>query len=143
MVFRSANNQNNRDLKQDENKTILIVDDIDVVLTFTTEVLRDEGYQVLTASNGSEALMLCENSNAKIDLVLADVIMPGMDGMEFYEKLRKLCPEMNIILTSMYPLPYNFRKKHPECRFVLKSHETTNLTNLIASLLKNPTYTDS
>ena len=67
--------------------TVLAVDDEPDVLLFVKAALRAEGYRVLTAANGREAL--AQARSEKPDLVLLDVMMPGMDGFEVLERLRQ------------------------------------------------------
>lgn len=79
-------------------KTILIVDDEKDIRTSLTGILEDEGYQVVTASSGVEALECVRDELP--DLVLLDIWMPGMDGLETLEKLKALFPQITIIMIS-------------------------------------------
>ncbi|MFN2368372.1 MAG: response regulator, partial [Desulfurivibrionaceae bacterium] len=63
-------------------ETILLVDDNDTARDFVCETLEYCGYKVLTASSGSEAVKIMNQANYPIDLLLTDIIMPGMNGME-------------------------------------------------------------
>ena len=83
---------------------ILLVDDDDVSLLFADEVLRKAGYDVVTAMNGEEALNLYKQDEKNIDLVLTDIIMPKMNGLELAEELRMLKPDVNVILMSGHVL---------------------------------------
>ncbi|MCD6202219.1 MAG: response regulator transcription factor [Bacteroidales bacterium] len=76
---------------RNESYRILLVDDEADILEFLSYNLRKEGYQVFTADNGKDALYLAGKKNPH--LVLLDVMMPGMDGMETCERMRKI-PEM-------------------------------------------------
>ena len=71
-------------------KTILVVDDEKDIRISLTGILEDEGYQVMTAASGVEALE-CARQDLP-DLVLLDIWMPGMDGLEMLEKLRPFSP---------------------------------------------------
>ena len=62
---------------------VLVVDDDEAILEFIGEALADEGYEVLTALNGEEALALAVGSNPRPDLILLDMRMPVMDGWDF------------------------------------------------------------
>jgi two-component system, NtrC family, nitrogen regulation response regulator NtrX len=79
-------------------KTILVVDDEKDIRISLTGILEDEGYQVLTADNGIEALE-CARQELP-DLVLLDIWMPGMDGLETLEKLKILFPQVTVIMIS-------------------------------------------
>ena len=68
-------------------KTILVVDDLQAQLNLISGYLKQEGFNVVTAGNGSEAL---EKATAQIpDLVITDLVMPEMSGLEFCRKLKK------------------------------------------------------
>ena len=79
-------------------KTILVVDDEKDIRTSLTGILEDEGYQVGTAASGAEALE-CARQDLP-DLVLLDIWMPGMDGLETLEKLKNLFPQITVVMIS-------------------------------------------
>ena len=79
--------------------TVLITDDSKLQRVILKENLKDI-YDVAEASCGQECLDLVENSEGKIDVVLLDIVMPGMDGMETCEKLRQRYPEANVFMVS-------------------------------------------
>jgi CheY-like chemotaxis protein len=73
----------------ESNRTILVVDDDRDIRETLSEILRDEGYRVATAANGSEALKLLRSLAAAPALVLLDLMMPVMDGYRFLEERGK------------------------------------------------------
>lgn len=79
-------------------KTILVVDDEKDIRISLTGILEDEGYTVLTAEGGVEALECAQQELP--DLVLLDIWMPGMDGLETLERLKALFPEITVIMIS-------------------------------------------
>jgi len=79
-------------------RTILIVDDEKDIRTALTGILEDEGYQVITASSGMEALETVRQEMP--DLVLLDIWMPGIDGLETLERLKALFPQLTVIMIS-------------------------------------------
>ena len=83
-------------------ETILIADDHDGLRQTAHEMLRELGYQVLTAVNGREAVDLFKCNTARIDLVLLDVMMPEMDGPEAYEQIKLLRSNIPVIFSSGY-----------------------------------------
>ena len=86
-------------------QTILMVDDEDLMLTMGQTVLTTFGYKVVTANSGQKALDIISKDEKKIDLVITDLVMPGMSGRELVERLRKISPAMRIICTSGYVPP--------------------------------------
>ena len=84
-------------------ETILLVEDEPMIRIMCMRVLYDNGYKVLEAANGEEALRLVQNHAAgMIDLLLTDVVMPRMGGIELAICLREARPDIKILLTSGY-----------------------------------------
>ena len=79
---------------------ILVAEDDAIVRNLVRLMLSKEGYAVLTAGDGQEALEICEFFKDPIHLILTDVNMPRMDGLEFAERVRKQRPEIKIVLMS-------------------------------------------
>jgi CheY-like chemotaxis protein len=83
-------------------KTVLLVEDEDFVRGVTREVLEMEGYQVLEATNADDAIALFNENDGKVDLVLTDVVMPGMNGRDLAELLANGRPALKTIYMSGY-----------------------------------------
>ncbi len=83
-------------------ETILFVEDQAFVREVTGEVLRSAGYEVLTAKNATEAMNLYDQRNGEVELLLADVVLPGETGRELASKLRRNNPALSILLVSGY-----------------------------------------
>ncbi|HEX37825.1 MAG TPA: sigma-54-dependent Fis family transcriptional regulator [Candidatus Cloacimonetes bacterium] len=77
---------------------ILVVDDEKNIRKILTDILEDEGYTVLSATSGEEGLQILEQDN--IDLMLLDVKLPGMDGIEILKQVRKDFPNLDVIMIS-------------------------------------------
>jgi CheY-like chemotaxis protein len=83
-------------------ETVLVVEDEDIVRELVCEVLEDQGYNVICAPDGIEALRVAEDYDGEIHLLVTDVIMPHMNGHELAVKLSALRPEMKILYVSGY-----------------------------------------
>src|SRR6266481_6211974 len=81
---------------------ILLAEDEDEVRALTREVLERQGYRVLEASDGLEALRRYEAEGDRIDLVLSDVVMPRMSGRELVDRVRAIRPDMRVLYMSGY-----------------------------------------
>jgi two-component system, cell cycle sensor histidine kinase and response regulator CckA len=83
-------------------ETVLLAEDEDGVRKVVVEMLRGQGYRVLAASGGAEALKIVETSGAAIDLLVTDVVMPGMTGKELADALRARIPGFPVLFVSGY-----------------------------------------
>ena len=84
-------------------ETILLVEDDPALREMAAEMLKRQGYTVLTASNGIEALKLTQQSNiANIDLLFTDIAMPQMNGKDLSDRVRALYPRIRVLFTSGY-----------------------------------------
>ncbi|THB78995.1 MAG: response regulator [Desulfobulbaceae bacterium] len=84
--------------------TVLLVDDEVMILDVGEAMLQSIGYQVITANSGSEALDLVRQLRDTIDLIILDLVMPGLSGSKTFEKLREIEPTIPIILSSGYSM---------------------------------------
>ncbi|HLK57294.1 MAG TPA: response regulator [Chthonomonadaceae bacterium] len=83
-------------------ETILVVEDEAAVRALATTILRKQGYDVLEASHGSEALLVAQNYAGEIHLLLTDVVMPNMGGKELVRQLQEVRPDIRVLYTSGY-----------------------------------------
>lgn len=81
---------------------ILLVEDEDAVRTFSTRALTNKGYEVITAEHGEAGLDVFHEQTKPIDLLITDVMMPGMDGPTLAKEIRKIMPTLKIIFVSGY-----------------------------------------
>jgi CheY-like chemotaxis protein len=85
-------------------KTVLLVDDEDVILRVGSEMLQELGYTVLTAKSGKEALEIYSANKNEIDIVVLDMIMPDMSGGETYDSIKSLKLDVKVLLSSGYSI---------------------------------------
>jgi two-component system, cell cycle sensor histidine kinase and response regulator CckA len=85
-------------------ETVLLVDDEDVILKVGSQILQELGYTVMTASSGKEALEIYSANRDKIDIVVLDMIMPGMGGGETYDSIKALKLDVKVLLSSGYSI---------------------------------------
>jgi PAS domain S-box-containing protein len=83
-------------------ETVLIVEDEASVRSFAARVLEGQGYAVLEAADGAEALRAARDGGRKIQVLLTDMVMPQMGGQELAEKLKPLCPGVRVVFMSGY-----------------------------------------
>jgi CheY-like chemotaxis protein len=83
-------------------ETVLLVEDNEMVRTLTCEILKRQGYTVVEARHGADALDLARRFHGPIHLLLTDVVMPEMSGPELVSRLAPIRPQMKIIYMSGY-----------------------------------------
>jgi PAS domain S-box-containing protein len=83
-------------------ETVLVVEDEDQVRAILTHILEGQGYQVLPASNGEQALLISQNLELDIKLMITDVVMPQMSGRELAEQVTKFRPHLPVLYMSGY-----------------------------------------
>ena len=94
--------------------TVLVVDDEAAIRDVTHRVLTSAGYRVMMAANGQEALDLLENPRMPADLLLADVVMPGMTGKDFAARVQAVRPGVRVLFMSGYERPGAVENGWPE-----------------------------
>lgn len=84
-------------------KRILVVDDQEDLLDAMRRVLAVWGYDVITASSGKEALRILKKAEKFIDIVILDIMMPNIDGIETLRRIRRFNKEIPVIMLTGYP----------------------------------------
>jgi PAS domain S-box-containing protein len=84
--------------------TILLIDDEEMIIKVGEELLQELGYEVLSARSGHEAIELYQKNADKIDLVIMDMIMPGMGGGETFDRLKRINRDIKVLLSSGYSI---------------------------------------
>jgi len=111
--------------------TILVVDDEAIARAFMERALTQEGFQVLLASEGEEALETLRTSRRKIDLIVTDLVMPGMGGHAFAVEVGRLPSPPPMLYISAYEKPQGEMAK----RFLQKPFSIGDLTQAVRQLL--------
>ncbi len=122
------------------NATILIVEDEAPVRAVSVYALKNKGYTVLEAENGLEALKIIEEQNGKIDLIISDIIMPGVTGPDMIMEVHKLCPDIKVIFISGYTehtLVGELLINNPKIHFMAKPFSLKQLSIKVKDVLTN------
>ncbi len=119
-------------METESKKKILLVDDDDGIQMFYGEELEDEGYQVIPALNGKQALEKFEDDPP--DLVILDINMPDMTGLEVLRQMKNINADLPVILSSAYPDYKQDLSSWASEEYVVKS---ANMDELKAAVLRN------
>ncbi|MCP5099496.1 MAG: response regulator [Chloroflexi bacterium] len=123
------------------NATILVIDDEETILETVSDMLFEIGYQVIIANSGESGLSSYQEKMNQIGIVLLDLSMPGLSGRETFNALRRLNPDVNIILSSGYSqqeVKERYFQNDDEfdyTQFLSKPYEPDTLVNLIHNSL--------
>jgi two-component system, cell cycle sensor histidine kinase and response regulator CckA len=112
---------------------VLLVEDEDGVRSFAVRALQRQGYEVIEAISGADALDVLAAAEGKVDLIVSDVIMPEMDGPTMYTEMLKTYPGLKIIFMSGYPSDAFERTLDPKAEFAFLQ-KPVNLATLAAKV---------
>ena len=117
---------------------ILLVDDELILRNMGVILLEAHGFSAITASNGSEALEIYRNNGSEIDVILLDLIMPVMGGIEAYHELRRIDRAVPIIICSGYGVESveHVIKNDPHAGFVHKPYKPDELRGVLMRMMK-------
>jgi len=121
-------------------ETILLIDDEPDILEIGRELMKSLGYTILTAGGGDESLEVYRQQQERIDLVMLDVVMPGMGGGETFDALKALNPDVRVLLCSGYGLDGQVREiLQRGCHgFIQKPFKIRRLADELRSILDSP-----
>jgi DNA-binding NtrC family response regulator len=117
--------------------TILLVDDEEPVRTIGTRILERLGYKVILASTGQEALNLVQHRHEPIDLVVLDMVMPGLSGRETFYRLKEIDPGVKVLLYSAHSMDeeVHLMLENGALGFIQKPSRIAALSQKIAEML--------
>lgn len=121
-------------LLQGNNELILLVDDQDVVLETTKNLLKSFGYRVMTALNGEQGLRAFETHKNDINLIVSDVVMPIMGGLEMARRIKKIKPEVQVVFMTGYSTDFNDKKvpgSVKDSTFIRKPFDVVEFSKII------------
>jgi len=119
--------------------TVLVVDDEPSVRALAVRALNDAGYRVIEAPNGREAWFLLRHGDARIDLVLTDVVMPQLTGTELAALIQGNLPHIPVILLSAYdPAALRARGIDPPAELITKPFDIHDLVRRVQAVLREP-----
>jgi CheY-like chemotaxis protein len=118
---------------------ILVVDDEEGLRDLVCRTLQAEGYSTLEAGHGAEALEVMEAAPGPVDLVVTDVVMPGMDGRELGRRISQRWPELPILYISAYDVNDIFRRGSPRqsAPFLQKPFPLDGLVTIVRGLISS------
>lgn len=119
-------------------ETILVVEDAEAIRKMVCAMLSSAGYRCLEASNGHEALEIAQDWNHSFELVLTDMVMPRMGGVEFVRHLSTTRPEVRVVFMSGYsedPLESHVERR---AAFLSKPFTASDLLETVRESLDRP-----
>jgi PAS domain S-box-containing protein len=116
---------------------ILLVDDEQVVREVASDMLRSLGYQVITANDGLQAVELFREKGSQIDIAIIDMIMPEMDGRACFQELRRIDPNLRVVLSTGYEIDQKIQDVLDQgvSGFVQKPYRLKQLAAVVAEAL--------
>src|SRR6056297_976566 len=117
-------------------ETILIAEDNEQTIELLSKFLVNNGYNVITAENGDMALKKVKKIDGKIDMLISDVIMPGINGNKLYSEIKKLYPNIKVIFMSGYPddIINQYGLQDEEINFIHKPFGVKKLGKIIRKI---------
>jgi two-component system, cell cycle sensor histidine kinase and response regulator CckA len=122
-------------------ETMLVVDDEQMVRRLAARILLGEGYHVLEAAGGEEAIRILQRASQRIDLVVTDVAMPGIGGRQLGETIFRCWPRVRVLFMSGFPAHRIVESGalDPASPFLQKPFNRDQLTRKVKDILSIPT----
>ncbi len=118
---------------------ILVIDDEEFIRDMVEEMLTDAGYTVATAMNGRKGLEYYQSNHQSIDVIILDVVMPEMNGYDCFKELKKIDPQVRVIVSSGYSIDSEASKILSEgaLEFIQKPYSRENFITVIEQALRH------
>ena len=120
------------------NESVLLVDDEERILTVGREICKALGYSVITVDSGKEALKIYKKKKNKINIVILDMIMPEMNGLETFLELKKLNANIKVLLSTGYSIDEKAQEMLRQgCKgYILKPYSVIDFSHKLREVLK-------
>jgi CheY-like chemotaxis protein len=118
-------------------QTVVLVEDEEMIRGLLTEVLKRTGYEVLSCAYPEEGIAVCQRYPGRIDLLLTDVVMPGMNGRDMANRILETLPELRVVFMSGYTEQILQRERQMDAPFeyLQKPFTLLALTEKLAKVL--------
>ncbi|MDY6857580.1 MAG: response regulator [Thermodesulfobacteriota bacterium] len=119
---------------------ILIVDDEDMIVSVSSRLIDMLGYKTFHARNGEEAIAVYRKNMNKIDIVILDMVMPGMSGGDTFDRLKEINPNIKVLLSTGYSIDGQAQEilKRGCNGFIQKPFRIKELSNKLTEILEKP-----
>jgi two-component system, cell cycle sensor histidine kinase and response regulator CckA len=119
------------------NETVLIVDDDDSLRDLDEQILQAYGYTVMSAPDGESALRIYQECGDRIDLVVLDLIMPGVGGAACLQKLLEINPEAKVVIASGYAVNVDTEKatERGAKAFIQKPYDVQHMLQVVRKVI--------
>jgi len=116
---------------------ILVIDDEEIMRVTAVELLKYLGYDAIVAADGKEGAEIYAGEHDSIDLVLLDMVMPVMNGRECFRELKRINPEVKVVISSGFVLDESLNELRSEglAGFIKKPFQTADLSRIIADAM--------
>ncbi len=124
-----------------ETGTILFADDESTVRSYVARILRREGFEILEAADGADAMEILRKRGAPIDLLLTDIRLPRMDGVELARTVTRMYPGTPVVYISGFPFSLDQERTPDElaaCAFLPKPFDRKALLETVQKCLASP-----
>ena len=117
------------------NETVLVVDDVENIRFFLNEVLPVYGYSVICAEDGMDGLKKFRENKDKINVLLLDIVMPKLNGIELFKEIKKLEPNSKVLFMSGYTDILDKNYLQDKIKFISKPFAIKTLLKEMRKLL--------